>query len=89
MIVVFAFRIFAVIFMSFCHRILPLLFGLDSLVFDTCQELYDDTRFAFLRNWDAVHFYHIAQHGYSHDNVCAFFPFVPMIIRAVSFVTSP
>lgn len=27
-----------------------------------------------LMRWDAVHFRHIAQHGYTHEHLCAFFP---------------
>ena len=34
----------------------------------------------FVNHWDGVHFTHIGRYGYTHENVCAFFGFVPVAI---------
>lgn len=59
----------------------------DFFLFDSGKYLYDDSRLGGLRNWDSVHFFHIAKYGYTHENLYVFFPLVPAAIRAVSFLT--
>ena len=36
-----------------------------------------------IRNWDGIHFTHIAHMGYTHEHLCAFFPGLPWLIRCV------
>lgn len=38
-------------------------------------------------NFDGVHYLRIARDGYSHQYTQAFFPFYPILIRAVSYIT--
>ena len=38
--------------------------------------------FRCFRHWDVLHFTHIAHHGYSHEHLHAFFPGVPLLLRA-------
>lgn len=85
---IFSVRCALVLYMLFCHRLLPYFFPgvIDTLTFDTCELLYDDPRFTEVRHWDAVHFYHIARYGYTHENLLVFFPFTPMLIRLVYYV---
>jgi hypothetical protein len=42
-----------------------------------------------LFRWDAVHFAHIARHGYTHEHQCAFFPQLPNLLRRVGLVAAP
>jgi hypothetical protein len=37
--------------------------------------------------WDAIWYLDIAEHGYRHTTEAAYFPFYPLLIRAVGFVT--
>ena len=37
-----------------------------------------------LKRWDAIHFLHIAQHGYVFEHSAAFFPLYPLLIRLVA-----
>ncbi|KAG8344592.1 putative Mannosyltransferase (PIG V) [Trypanosoma vivax] len=83
-------RILLLFVMLLLRCVLQLILGAEAL-WDSGTLLYDDnestwTLLNFPRNWDGVHFFHIATHGYSHENLCAFFPLVPLIVRAVSWV---
>jgi hypothetical protein len=40
-------------------------------------------RFPMLWHWDAVHYRHIADYGYTHESSFAFFPFIPLMIRSL------
>lgn len=51
----------------------------DSIVF---------TMFSGLANWDAQHFYHIAQNGYIYEQSWAFFPMYPYTLSMLSNVLS-
>eukprot|EP00758_Cryptobia_borreli_P004872 Tbor_TRINITY_DN4629_c0_g1::TRINITY_DN4629_c0_g1_i1::g.14990::m.14990/K07542/PIGV; phosphatidylinositol glycan, class V len=46
-----------------------------------CQAL--TSVFRCTRHWDVIHFTHIAIHGYTHEHLHAFYPAIPMTIRAV------
>ncbi|KAI5191680.1 GPI mannosyltransferase 2 [Nematocida minor] len=46
--------------------------------------LGDSSPFLFLVRWDAIFFYKIARDGYITENMTAFFPLYPMLIRALS-----
>ncbi|KAH9589455.1 GPI mannosyltransferase 2 [Trypanosoma melophagium] len=88
--VVLIFRLLMLLGMLFAHTILPKIIGVE-LLFDTSMLLHNDTSnqwvfIDFPRNWDVVHFSHISRFGYSHENVCAFFPFIPFILRLISWV---
>ncbi|KAH9386533.1 GPI mannosyltransferase 2 [Nematocida major] len=41
---------------------------------------------SFLVRWDALYFYRIAKHGYTEENMTAFFPLYPMLIRALAWL---
>ena len=49
--------------------------GLSDLVFGTFAQ------------WDAVWYVHVADHGYDSDQVTAYFPLYPLVVRAVAVVT--
>ena len=49
--------------------------GLSDLVFGTFAQ------------WDSVWFIHVADHGYDSDQVTAYFPLYPLVVRAVAVVT--
>ncbi|ORC92690.1 putative mannosyltransferase-II [Trypanosoma theileri] len=88
---VLIFRLLVLMGMIFTHAVLPKIIGVE-LLFDTSMLLHNDTsnQWVFLdfpRNWDVVHFSHISKYGYSHENVCAFFPFLPTILRIISWVS--
>lgn len=59
----------------------------NSFIFDTGEELYDDGRFAMVRQWDGVHMFFIAHYGYLYENQLVFFPGLPALIRGVQYVT--
>jgi Gpi18-like mannosyltransferase len=40
-----------------------------------------------LWHWDAVHFRHIADYGYTHESNFAFFPLVPLMVRSLEHLT--
>jgi phosphatidylinositol glycan class V len=42
-----------------------------------------------LGHWDGVFFLHIAQHGYTYEMFHAFFPGLPLAMRAVSYIALP
>ncbi|KAI5146928.1 GPI mannosyltransferase 2 [Nematocida ausubeli] len=44
---------------------------------------------SFLVRWDAIYFHNIAKYGYTSDNMTAFFPLYPMLIRALSYFWIP
>ncbi|CBH16491.1 hypothetical protein, conserved [Trypanosoma brucei gambiense DAL972] len=83
-------RMFLLLLMLFLRVALPHIYGTE-LLWDSGTLLYDDMNSTwsllnFPRSWDGVHFFHVAKHGYSHENVCAFFPLVPFIVRTVSWL---
>jgi phosphatidylinositol glycan class V len=39
--------------------------------------------FAALWHWDAVHYRHIADYGYTHESNFAFFPLIPLMVRSL------
>ncbi|ESL07367.1 hypothetical protein TRSC58_04943 [Trypanosoma rangeli SC58] len=83
-------RILVLLAMLVSYAVLPRLLNAE-LVLDTSGLLHNDTvgQWAFLdfpRNWDGVHFSHIANYGYSHENNCAFFPFVPCLFQILSWL---
>ncbi|CCW69144.1 unnamed protein product [Phytomonas sp. Hart1] len=88
-------RTLFLLYMVFCHRVFPCLFqqwksrnGQSlALDYDSCGRLYDDQRLTELRHWDGVHMYHIANHGYTHETLFVFFPFLPFLIRFVRWYT--
>lgn len=41
------------------------------------------------RRWDAEYFLHIAEHGYTHENSLAFYPFYPSLVRFITNVIEP
>lgn len=50
--------------------------------YDRSTELSTNTSiFKYLLSWDAVHFLHIADNGYTHEHAMPFFPLLPYIIR--------
>ncbi|GET87807.1 hypothetical protein, conserved [Leishmania tarentolae] len=82
-------RILLLCFMWFSRTVAPIVFGAPggTFVFDTGEELYDDTRFSMVRNWDSVHMFFTAQYGYLHDIQIVFFPGLPTLIHGVDYVT--
>lgn len=44
-----------------------------------------DSIFKFLLSWDAIHFLHIADHGYTHEHSLPFFPLLPYLVRSLPF----
>ncbi|RNF25953.1 putative mannosyltransferase-II [Trypanosoma conorhini] len=69
-------RLLVLLMMFVSYAVLPRLLHTE-LIFDTSGLLHNDTegQWGFLdfpRNWDAVHFSHIAKYGYSHENTCVF-----------------
>lgn len=41
--------------------------------------------FKHLLRWDAIHFLHIADHGYTYEHSIPFFPLTPLIVRVLPF----
>jgi phosphatidylinositol glycan class V len=39
-----------------------------------------------LRRWDAEHFLHISEHGYTYENNLAFYPLYPLCIKMIRYV---
>ena len=54
----------------------------DSVEQNTADQVVD-AAFGGFRRWDAVYFLHIAEHGYTYENTLAFFPLLPLTVRAV------
>ena len=46
----------------------------------TIGSLWRSPLMPFANHWDGIHFTHIGRFGYSHENLCAFFPFVPVFV---------
>lgn len=82
-------RVSLLLLMWFSRTVAPVLFRApgDSFIFDTGEELYDDPRFAMVRQWDGVHMFFIARYGYLYENQVVFFPGLPALIRGVQYVT--
>ncbi|KPA78583.1 putative mannosyltransferase-II [Leptomonas pyrrhocoris] len=82
-------RLSLLLLMWFSRTAAPLLFRAPgrSFIFDTGEELYDDARFAMVRQWDGVHMFFIAHYGYLYENQLVFFPGLPALIRGVAYVT--
>jgi len=89
---VFAFytRVFILILQFVCNWVIP---DHNAGVFSWPQDpdleltLADKlTGFLFdgLVRWDAQHFLHIAQHGYTYESNLAFFPFYPLCVRTLA-----
>lgn len=51
--------------------------------------LSDKSKLLFLVRWDAIFFYRIAKDGYITDNMTAFFPLYPMLIRMLLYCGIP
>lgn len=50
--------------------------------FDKSTELYSNgSPFRLLLSWDAMHFLHIADHGYTYEHAMPFFPLLPLVVR--------
>jgi Gpi18-like mannosyltransferase len=82
-------RLSLLLLMWISRSIAPVVFRApgNSFIFDTGEELYDDDRFAMVRQWDGVHMFFIAHYGYLYENQIVFFPGLPALIRAVQYVT--
>ncbi|KEG13303.1 putative mannosyltransferase-II [Trypanosoma grayi] len=85
-------RMIVLLAMLFCRAVLPKLIGTD-LLLDSGGLLYEDTSrewsvLDYPRNWDAVHYFHVAKNGYSHENNCVFFPLVPFMVQAMSWLNT-
>ena len=56
---------------------------------DTLRTKKADTIIEFLfggfRRWDAEHFLHIAEHGYTYETNLAFFPLFPLCVKVLRF----
>lgn len=44
--------------------------------------------FEGLIRWDAQYFFHITKYGYTYENILAFFPLYPMIVKAFATILS-
>lgn len=76
-------RILLIVWMWFSNRVIG-----GGMCYDSCDFFYH-TRYRstnFLNHWDGVHFRHVADSGYSHEHVHAFFPGVPGLHIAVEHV---
>lgn len=60
-----------------------------SLLYPNLQNRFVRFIIGPLVKWDAVYFLRIAQFGYEHEQVHAFFPGFPMAIRGLNFLASP
>jgi GPI mannosyltransferase 2 len=49
--------------------------------FDSIVEML----FGGFRHWDAEYYLHISEHGYTYENVLAFFPLYPLCIKMIRF----
>jgi phosphatidylinositol glycan class V len=47
---------------------------------DSHSSSWTSTALPFVDNWDGWHYAHIARYGYSHENLCAFFPLFTAVI---------
>lgn len=84
-------RIVIIILQAISNRIIP---DHDAGVFispqdrqantTTCSQL-TEVVFGGFRRWDAQYFLHIAEHGYTYENVLAFYPLFPYSVRFVSY----
>ena len=71
--------------------LIPVLYAFSQAMdsYDSCETFFPPDRPPSLNNWDSVHFYHIARHGYSHDYLHAFFPLLPAVLRLVAAAGAP
>lgn len=74
-------------YMVLMHTLPLHFFPPGQVMFDTAQLLFDDPRLTEFRTWDAVHFFRIAENGYTEEHLRVFFPLLPTVIRLVTWVT--
>jgi len=54
--------------------------------FDKSTQIYETkSPFNFLNSWDSVHFYNIAENGYTAEHLLPFFPLLPLISNLLNF----
>lgn len=57
--------------------------------FDKSTQIYETkSPFNFLNSWDSVHFYNIAENGYTAEHLLPFFPLLPLISNLLNFYDS-
>jgi len=62
----------------------------DAMVLDYDMDPVTSTSaLACLNHWDALHFWHIAKAGYTHEHLYAFFPGLPFLVMRPAMVLFP